>query len=54
MKKIIEIINQSKNRLWWTNVLTWSLRVLAGLVIRDMHIVDSISQAEGGNHSHKT
>ncbi len=43
-KKIVEIASKNPRRLWITLPFsTWSLRVLAGYVSKELNLVDSIS-----------
>ncbi len=45
-KKIIEIITKNPRTDYGLSFSTWSLRVLAGFIFKDVHLVDSISHTE--------
>ena len=45
-QKIIEIVTKNPRTDYGLPFSTWSLRVLAGFIIRDMHLLNSISHTE--------
>jgi transposase len=48
-KKIVEIITKNPRMDYGLPFSTWSLRVLAGFIFKDVHLVDSISHTEVRN-----
>ena len=45
-KKIVEIITKNPRTDYGLPFSTWPLRVLAGFIFKDVHLVDSISHTE--------
>ena len=48
-KKIIDIVIKNPSKEYGLPFSTWSLRVMAGFISKEMKIVDSISHTEVGN-----
>jgi len=48
-KKILEIVTKNPRTDYGLSFSTWSLRVLAGFIFKEMNIVDSISHTEVRN-----
>src|SRR3982750_2031306 len=48
-KKIVEMITKNPRMDYGLPFSTWSLRVLAGFIFKDVHLVDSISHTEVRN-----
>ena len=45
-KQIVEIATRNPRKYYGMSFSTWSLRLLAGFIMKDMKLVDSISHAE--------
>jgi transposase len=45
-KQIVEIATRNPRKYYGMSFSTWSLRVLAGFIMKDMKLIDSISHAE--------
>jgi transposase len=45
-KQIVEIATRNPRKYYGMSFSTWSLRVLAGFIMKEMKLVDSISHAE--------
>jgi transposase len=48
-KKIVEIVTNNPRNDYGLSFSTWSLRVLAGFITKDMHLVDNISHTKVRN-----